>query len=117
MGTFLLFRRSALEMVGDAKSPFDEGFPIFFNEVDLLKRMDEAGWPCCYTPDAQLYPHHGASTRQVRPNMIWESHLSLVRYFQKHLRGASRLWLGPLRLASIVMAYLRSGGVHAGFRP
>ena len=55
MGTFLLFRRRALEAIGDPRKPFDEGFPIFFNEVDLLYRMNKSGWPCLYTQRVEAW--------------------------------------------------------------
>jgi GT2 family glycosyltransferase len=117
MGTFLLFRRSALETVGAAEKPFDERFPIFFNEVDLLYRLHQAGWTTWYLPDAHVVHAHGASTSQVRPSMIWESHRSLVRYFSKHLRGAARLAIPFVAAAAWVAALVRAKGVHAGFRP
>ena len=117
MGTFLLFRRSALEAVGDPKAPFDEAFPIFFNEVDLLKRMADAGWPCWYTPAAHVVHHHGASTSQVKRSMVWESHKSLVRYFVKHTRGPSRMLLPLVAVASYAAALVRAKGYDAGFRP
>jgi GT2 family glycosyltransferase len=84
MGTFLLFRRQALLAIGSAESPFDESFPIYFNEVDLLFRLRQAGWLCLYTPKAQIRHHGGESTKQVRKSMIWESHKSLSRYLWKH---------------------------------
>src|SRR5579885_721066 len=86
MGTFLLFRRKALATVGDLKKPFDESFPIFFNEVDLLYRLHRAGWDCLYSPAVQVVHHGGESTKQVRKSMIWESHRSLVRFLKKHYR-------------------------------
>lgn len=116
MGTFLLFRRTALETVGDPKKPFDEAFPIFFNEVDLLYRLDKAGWPCWYTSKAHVLHHHGASTKQVKKSMIWESHKSLHRYFSKHLKGMSRLSLPLIALASGIVAFIRAKGYDAGFR-
>ncbi|CAN5653206.1 glycosyltransferase family 2 protein [soil metagenome] len=118
MGTFLLFRRSALRDLGDDRRPFDEGFPIFFNEVDLLYRLAKAGWPAMYTPAAQIRHHGGESTRQVRPAMIWESHRSLLRYLRKHggtfYRTFGFLLFTPLVLAA---AFVRARGYHAGFRP
>ncbi len=117
MGTFLLFRRQALEAVGDPRSPFDERFPIFFNEVDLLVRMAQAGWGCRYNPGVRVRHHHGAGTRQVRKSMIWESHRSLVRYFGKHLRGWRRALLPLVALASVAGAFVRAKGYDAGFRP
>lgn len=117
MGTFLLFRREALAAVGDPKGPFDEDFPIFFNEVDLLFRLREAGWPCLYSPHVQLLHHHGASTRQVRRSMIWESHRSLIRFLKKHTRGLRRAVAVPLTSAFILTAaFIRARGFSAGFR-
>lgn len=116
MGTFLLFRREALEAIGDASSPFDEDFPIFFNEVDLLYRLHEAGWPAWYSPLAHVLHHHGASTKQARKSMIWESHNSLLRYFMKHQKGLGRLMLPLVRLIIWIAAFVRAKGYHAGFR-
>ncbi|MFZ4506232.1 MAG: glycosyltransferase family 2 protein [Fimbriimonas sp.] len=117
MGTFLLFRRAALESVGDAKAPFDEGFPIFFNEVDLLFRLNRAGWPCLYTPDASILHYGGESTKQVRKSMIWESHRSLIRYLRKHhSRDFGAVALPFLSLLIVAAAFFRARGYHAGFR-
>ncbi|MGE0002384.1 MAG: glycosyltransferase family 2 protein [Fimbriimonadaceae bacterium] len=114
MGTYLMFRRSALEAVGDPKRPFDEAFPIFFNEVDLLYRLHEAGIPCLYTPRIEVLHAHGASTRQRRKAMVWESHRSLVRYFRKHLRGLSRAWVPLIAVAASVAALVRARGFDDG---
>ncbi len=116
MGTFLLFRRQALESVGDPRAPFDESFPIFFNEVDLLLRLRNAGWPCLYDPSVRVRHLGGESTRQVRPQMIWESHRSLVRFLRKHRLVPG----GPLaqRLLAALLyaaAFVRARGYHGGF--
>jgi len=116
MGTFLLYRKSALEEIGSSSSPFDERFPIFFNEVDLLKRLFDAGRPCWYMSDAYVVHHHGSSTKQVKKSMIWESHKSLIRYFGKHLKGPSLLLLPFAAMASYLAALIRAKGYHAGFR-
>lgn len=117
MGTFLLFRREALEAVGDPKKPFDETFPIFFNEVDLLYRMKMAGWPCWYSPQVKVLHHGGEGTKQVRKKMIWESHRSLVRFLRKHYGTA---WNAPgLALVTALVygaAFVRARGFDAGFR-
>lgn len=116
MGTFLLFKREALAEIGAAAAPFDEQFPIFFNEVDLLLRLARAGWETWYEPAARVLHHGGASTRQVRKSMIWESHRSLLRFLRKHHLVAS--WAYPLvGLAVWTGALVRARGYHAGFRP
>jgi len=83
MASALLLRAAALEEVGR----FDEGYPIFFNDVDLCRRLWDAGWEVWFTPDASMIHHGGAATGQVRPQMIAESHHSLLRYYEKHYRG------------------------------
>ncbi len=117
MGTFLLFRKEALQSVGDWKQPFDESFPIFFNEVDLLYRLNEKGWPCLYSPRVRVIHHGGEGTKQVRKSMIWESHRSLVRFLRRH---KVRWWNAPVYwlVFGIVIgaAFVRARGYSAGFR-
>jgi len=62
----------------------DERFSMFFNDVDLSKRMADAGWKTAYIANAKVVHRHGASTKQVRPKMIRESHRSAFRYLRKH---------------------------------
>jgi len=117
MGTFLLFKKEALEAVGDPSHPFDESFPIFFNEVDLLLRLKRAGWDCLYTPDVSVRHHGGEGTKQVRKKMIWESHKSLVRFLRKHY---GTVWNAPgiALLTALIYsaAFVRARGYDAGFR-
>lgn len=118
MATFTLLRRSALAKIGDPKAPFDERFPIFFNDVDLMYRLHKANLPCWYTPTARILHHGGEGTKQVRKSMIWESHRSLLTYLRKHagtgLASFGLFILTPLVLAA---AFVRAKGYHAGFRP
>ncbi len=48
--------------------------------------MKEAGWEIWFVPEARVVHHVGASTRQVRMAMLWESHRSLHQYYRKHYR-------------------------------
>ncbi|CAN5376232.1 N/A [soil metagenome] len=117
MGTFLLFRREALAAIGDPKQPFDESFPIFFNEVDLLYRLSQAGWHCLYAPDVHILHYGGESTRQVRKSMIWESHRSLVHYLRKHYgTGLAGVGLPFLSAVIYTAAFIRAKGYHVGFK-
>lgn len=108
MATAWLVRKEAWEDVG----PFDERFPIFFNDVDWCCRAKRKGWKIWFDPATQTTHHHGGSTRQVKPAMVWESHRSLLRYYRKHhpagLLLAPLIWIG---------AWVRAKGWHAGFRP
>jgi GT2 family glycosyltransferase len=82
MASCFLIRREALAQVGG----MDEQFPIFFNDVDLCYRIRRAGWGIWYLPHVRVLHHGGAATRQVRPEMIRESHRSLHRFYAKHYR-------------------------------
>ncbi len=101
MAASLLIRREVIEQVGG----MDEAFPIFFNDVDLCYRIKQAGWKIYFTPDAQVIHHGGASTRQVKPQMIGESHQSLLRFYEKHYRGK----ISPLVYALVKLIVLLTG--------
>lgn len=81
MGSALVLNRRALDQIGF----FDESFPIFFNEVDLLYRAKENGWKVYFVHSATMIHHGGASTKQARRMMMLaESHKSLLRFYAKH---------------------------------
>ncbi len=80
MASCLMVRKTVLDQLGG----MDEHFPMFYNDVDLSKRMADAGWKTAYIADAKVVHRHGASTKQVRPKMIRESHRSAFRYLRKH---------------------------------
>ncbi len=84
----LLLRSEALEEVG----LFDEDFPIFFNDVDLSKRMADAGWQTWFAPRASMTHFGGASTSQRPRRMIIESHRSFLRFYEKHYLGRIPTW-------------------------
>ncbi len=114
MATCWLVRREAWDQVG----PLDEPFPIFFNDVDWCYRAKKAGWKIWFDPAAKVLHHGGASTRQVRKAMIWESHRSLLRYYDKHVKARTfppLTWL----LTGLIWtgAWVRAKGWHAGFGP
>lgn len=83
MGSCLLLNRKAVEDVG----MFDKDFPIFFNEVDWCYRARQRGWKVYFTPDAEVVHHGGAGTRQVKPEMVRESHRAMRKFYAKHYRG------------------------------
>jgi len=103
MASCLMIRRAVLELLGG----MDEQFPMYFNDVDLSKRMADAGWKTAYLADARVVHRHGGSTKQVRTKMIRHSHRSTFRYLRKHDRSGL-FWLKAvvllplLELASVV---------------
>lgn len=94
MASSFMMRREAIEEIYDPGigGLFDEEFPIFFNDVDLCWRLWRKNWPIWYLPQARVLHAGGASTRQVKPEMIAESHRSLKWFYQKHYRGVLSPW-------------------------
>jgi hypothetical protein len=102
MASALTLRMAAVRQVG----VFDEDFPIFFNDVDLCKRLRDAGWEIWFTPGATVVHAHGASTSQVKRRMIAESHRGFLRFYRKHYLGrvnpvAYWVAVGLLRVAEV----------------
>lgn len=82
MGAALLFPRSVLASGGT----FDEGYWIWFEEVDLCHRLHQRGLDVVYLPTARIIHHGGQSFGQ---------HLSLAKHiwFMRSLaRYAGRYW-------------------------
>ena len=82
MGSCMIVSHKALDQVG----LFDEGFPIFFNEVDWCFRAKQSGWKLYFTPDAEILHLGGQSAKQVKARMRMESQRSLRRFYEKHYK-------------------------------
>ena len=107
MASSFLMRREAIEAIYDVKigGLFDKDFPIFFNDVDLCWRLWNCGWEIWYQPDAEVLHYGGASTQQVKPAMIAESHRCLKRFYEKHYRDS----LSPI-IYKATIALIDAGG-------
>ena len=90
MASSLMLRRAAIESIDTNTngSLFDEDFPIFFNDVDLCLRLKKNDWEIWFVAEARVKHWGGASTGQIKPQMIAESHRSLRRFYEKHYRGS-----------------------------
>lgn len=91
-GACLMLRREAFEAVGG----FDEGYFMFFEDVDLGERLGRAGWTNLYVPAARV-THIGGTSWRSRPEpMIRAHHASAYRYLA---RRYCRWYQAPLRWA------------------
>jgi hypothetical protein len=61
MGACMLLRRAAVQDVG----PFDEGFFLFSEEVEWMRRAADRGWSVVFTPRARCV-HVGGATHGGR---------------------------------------------------
>lgn len=75
----LLLRRECLP----ADDLMDEQYPIYFNDVDLARRLALGGHELWMTPDAVVVHEHGASTRLLGGSLARQHIGSLVRYLRE----------------------------------
>jgi GT2 family glycosyltransferase len=87
VGAALLCRREALDAVATPGGPFDEGFFMYSEELDLCRRIQQAGWRIVYEPTALVIHHEGKSSEQVSTQRHIRFNTSKVRYWRK--------WFGP----------------------
>lgn len=97
VGAAMLARRNALEQVRmpEYAGPFDEGFFMYSEELDLARRLKGAGWRIVYEPEALIVHYEGRSSEQVVAARHIHFNTSKVRYVRKvYGRG----WAEALRL-------------------
>jgi N-acetylglucosaminyl-diphospho-decaprenol L-rhamnosyltransferase len=96
-GASLIIRREVFDAVG----LLDEGYFLYYEEVDFCCRASRAGWPCWYVPESRVVHLIGQSsgvtnpqdrTRRRRPAYWFEARR---RYFLNHL-GRTRTFFADL---------------------
>ena len=108
MGACFLIRDELFVDVGS----LDEGFWIWFEEVDYCKRAHQAGWTVLYTPAGEVIHHGGVSFHQLFGfKKSWPFIRSALYYARKHFASWKVLVLYTL-LPFAVLLILPSGLVH-----
>ena len=108
-GSLMLLRREAWEQVGG----FDPKYFMYCEDMDLCRRLAEAGWQNVYVPSAVITHVGGHSTSRASSAMLREHHRALHIYLSEHYRG--RRW-APLRLllgAGLFVRYLVAARVRS----
>lgn len=81
MGAFFCIRRETLAQIG----PLDDGFFMWYEEVDFCKRAKDSGWKVRYYADVSVSHRKAGSFRRVgtfrKQAMVRRS---LRRYMKKH---------------------------------
>ncbi|MBU3077189.1 glycosyltransferase family 2 protein [Sphingomonas quercus] len=82
-GAAVMFRARALAEAG----PFDEGFFLYFEETDLLRRIATRGWEIWHEPAAHVFHHGGAATQIRDPETGLPRRQRMARYwYESRLR-------------------------------
>jgi len=112
LGAFLLVRREAFEAVGG----FDESFFLYFEEVDLARRMASAGWNCLYCADTAIQHRQGSSA--PKPFSVEQYARSRLRYAKKHFALPSVMLLRLVMVTAEPWARLvQTGSVRCALAP
>ena len=87
-GACLMVRRSLFEQVGG----LDEAFFMYFEDVDLCRRLHHQGYRVCHVAEAEIVHLIGRSSGRDREHLqlVWE--FSRIRYIEKHF-SSIKCWL------------------------
>jgi N-acetylglucosaminyl-diphospho-decaprenol L-rhamnosyltransferase len=90
-GSCVLVRRRAFEEIGG----FDEGYFMYFEDVDLGYRFGKRGYRNVYEPTASAVHIGGQSTSGESARMVRAHHASARRFIKRKYAG---WWLWPVRV-------------------
>ena len=108
-GAFLLLRREALDAVGGLDETFH---PAWFEDVDLCRRLYDAGYTLRFTPRAAARHLGGHAVRKLSLQARLQAwYGGLLRYAAKHY---SRGMHGCVRCAVLAGLTLRKGSCRLG---
>jgi GT2 family glycosyltransferase len=91
-GAALLIRRSLYERIGG----FDTGLFLFYEDVDLCKRVGDAGFGVFYVPEARVVHHWGGTMQKISELAYRAGQDSLRYYFAKHHRRPAQIFIAAL---------------------
>jgi len=104
-GAFLMIRRDAWERLGGLDESF---YPLWFEDVDFLKRAKENGYRICYMPAAVAEHSGGHSIQKISlefRQFYWYG--SLLKYAAKHFPpGSEKVVCLAVILGSLLRALL-----------
>ncbi len=81
LGAFVLMRRTALDAIGGG---LDARFFLMYEDVDLCKRIGDAGFKIMFWPGVHITHLGGQSWKHAKIETYANSHVSALLYFQKH---------------------------------
>jgi len=106
-GSCVLVRRRAFDEIGG----FDEGYFMYFEDVDLGYRLGQRGYRNVYEPAASAVHIGGQSTGGESARMVRAHHASARRFIGRKYAG---WWLWPVRVVVATGLSVRSALVVRG---
>jgi GT2 family glycosyltransferase len=100
-GASVMFRAAALRQTG----LFDDGFFLYYEEVQLMHRLKAAGWSVRFVPESRVVHHEGSATGITTIR-------ALPPYWYESRRRYYLLTGGPLALLTADLGYLAGDGLR-----
>jgi len=88
-GSALMIRRELFKKIGG----FDENFFLYFEEMDLCKRVKDLGYKIALLPNAKVVHNWGESTKKSERNLTEIFRKSRQYYFKKHFGFLSAIFV------------------------
>ena len=79
-GACFMVRRRVLDNIG----PMDERFFMYYDEIDLCRRIKKSGGSIWYTPDIKVVHHSNKSSGQIPDTVFAWKYSSKILYFEKY---------------------------------
>ncbi|MFM8415207.1 MAG: glycosyltransferase family 2 protein [Planctomycetota bacterium] len=100
-GALTMVSREAFAEVG----PWDEGFFLHCEDLDLCMRFRAAGWRILFVPDAPAVHHRGMCGRSRPLAVEWHKHRGMIRFYRKHFRDSYPAGLFGLVVAGVWLRF------------
>ncbi len=88
-GAALMMRRTIFDRVGG----FDESYFLYFEDIDLCRRVRDLGLRVVYAPTSRVVHLRGASGDRAPARVAREYRASQLRYYQKYHTARSQFLL------------------------
>lgn len=83
MGSYMLIRKSVIDKVGF----MDDDYFVYLEDVDLSKRINNAGFKSYYNSEYSIYHEGGGTGQKSESKRLFYSLASRRLYWKKHLGG------------------------------
>jgi N-acetylglucosaminyl-diphospho-decaprenol L-rhamnosyltransferase len=108
-GSCMLLRREAFAVVGG----FDPTYFMYCEDMDLCRRLGEAGWSNVYVPSAVITHQGGHATSRAAGPMLREHHRALYRYLSRQYAGPAWAPVRAVLGVGLLLRYLLAARVRS----
>ena len=88
---------------------FDEGYRLHAEDLDLCRRVRQAGYEVVVANDLRVQHVRGVSSRSRPLWVSWQKHRGLWRYFRKFEAATVPVWQWPLIWSALWLHFIATG--------